>query len=214
MSDLKIEIVPIEKIQPYELNAKIHDEQQVNRIAESIKQFGFDQPIVVDKNYVIIKGHGRRLASIKLGIERVPVLVRDDLTEEQVRASRLSDNRVAIGDIDGEIFQQELSSLDYSLDGIFDSKELDFFSFDMAEMNLDAIVEDISKEVAEQEKQTASKIEEMNTKAVKIDKALGFSTIQGKDEKIIARFMALAEGETELEGSDAFVAYLKTIVSG
>ncbi|HHP0317040.1 phage tail protein (plasmid) [Acinetobacter baumannii] len=81
----------VDDVKPYELNAKIHSEEQVAKIAESIARFGWDQPIVVDKNGVIIKGHGRRLAAIKLGLIEVPVLVRDDLNEEQVKAARLAD---------------------------------------------------------------------------------------------------------------------------
>ncbi|MCZ3203251.1 phage tail protein [Acinetobacter baumannii] len=91
MSELKIQMWIVDDVKPYELNAKIHSEEQVAKIAESIARFGWDQPIVVDKNGVIIKGHGRRLAAIKLGLIEVPVLVRDDLNEEQVKAARLAD---------------------------------------------------------------------------------------------------------------------------
>lgn len=91
MSELKIQMWIVDDVKPYELNAKIHSEEQVAKIAESIARFGWDRPIVVDKNGVIIKGHGRRLAAIKLGLIEVPVLVRDDLNEEQVKAARLAD---------------------------------------------------------------------------------------------------------------------------
>ena len=63
--DFKVESWDVEKLIPYENNVKIHDEKQVKKIAESIKRFGWDQPIVVDKDGVIIKGHGRRLAALK-----------------------------------------------------------------------------------------------------------------------------------------------------
>lgn len=68
--ELKIEWWPIEAVKPYENNVKIHDEEQVEKIAQSIKQFGFDQPIVVDKDGVIIKGHGRTEASRFLGLKK------------------------------------------------------------------------------------------------------------------------------------------------
>ncbi|HBC3632750.1 ParB/Srx family N-terminal domain-containing protein, partial [Acinetobacter baumannii] len=116
----------VDEVKPYELNAKIHDKAQVERIAQSIKEFGWDQPIVVDKEGVIIKGHGRREAALLLGLKVVPVLVRSDLDEHQVRAARLADNRVAIGDIDTDLLQKELQTLNFDLEGIFDKKELNF----------------------------------------------------------------------------------------
>lgn len=74
---------------PYEMNAKKHDEQQIRDLAAAIKKRGFDQPITVDKHDVIITGHGRREAALLAGLERVPVIVRDDLSEEEVKAKRL-----------------------------------------------------------------------------------------------------------------------------
>ena len=121
---MKVQVWPIEKLKPYENNVKIHDEKQVGKIAESIKRFGWDQPIVVDKDGIIIKGHGRTLAAKSLGLKEVPVLVRDDLTPDQVNAARIADNRVAMGDIDTEGLQRELQLIDLDLSGIFDAKEL------------------------------------------------------------------------------------------
>lgn len=109
--ELKIEWWPIEAVKPYENNVKIHEEEQVEKIAQSIKQFGFDQPIVVDKDGVIIKGHGRTEASRFLGLKKVPVLVRRDLTEEQIKAARIADNRVAISDFDTVGLQNEIASI-------------------------------------------------------------------------------------------------------
>ena len=88
----KIELIDLEKLVPYELNSKIHDDAQVKKIAESIKQFGWDQPIVVDKDMVIIKGHGRSLAAKLLGVKQVPVLVRDDVIEEGRLKQPLADD--------------------------------------------------------------------------------------------------------------------------
>lgn len=213
MIKLNIQEWEVERVQPYELNAKIHDKDQVERIAKSIKDFGWDQPIVVDKDGVIIKGHGRRLAAISLGITKVPVWVRDDLTAEQARAARLADNRVAVGDIDADILKQELAdfNLDF-LDGIFDQKELDFMFADMAEINFDAVVTDLDTAVSEQDEQTLQKLLDADARPVPIQKALGFKEVFGKDERVIVRFMAVAEGETGLEGASAFVSYLNQLM--
>jgi len=209
---LQIDLWDTEKLIPYELNSKIHDEKQVEKIAKSIQEFGWDQPIVVDCNGVIIKGHGRRLAAIKLGLAKVPVLVRHDLTEEQVRAARLADNRVAVGDIDAELLQKELASLDFDLEGIFDRKELDFMSADLGEMNEEAFALDLDEEVAKQSAETIKKIEETDERPVKIDKALGFKQISGKDERYVARFMAQVEAETGKTGADAFVEFVRNLM--
>lgn len=197
-------------VHPYELNAKIHDVKQVERIAKSIREFGWDQPIVVDADGVIIKGHGRRLAALSLGLTQVPVWVRDDLTPAQVRASRLADNRVAVGDLNTDVLQQELADLEFDLSGIFDKKELDFVVADLGEINADAFVADIENEVATQAEKTMEKIREVDERSVKVQDALGFKFIKGGDERTIASFMATIEEDTGLTGADAFVAFAKS----
>ena len=206
----KIELIDLEKLVPYELNSKIHDDAQIKKIAESIKQFGWDQPIVVDKDMVIIKGHGRSLAAQHLGLKQVPVLVRDDLTPDQVRAARLADNRVAVGGIDTELLKQELADLDYDLGNIFDAKELSFLEAELSEMNFDAFVPDLNEAVAAQSGESTRKIEAADERPVAIAAALGFKTIQGSDEQAVAFFMAMIESETGLTGAEAFVKFAST----
>ena len=75
---------------PYDKNAKKHDKTQINNVAESIKQYGFVQPVVIDKDGVIVIGHCRTLAAKKLGMEEVPCVCVDDLTSEQVKALRFN----------------------------------------------------------------------------------------------------------------------------
>lgn len=212
MKKLQIELWDMQKLIPYELNSKVHDEKQVEKIAKSIQEFGWDQPIVVDSDGVIIKGHGRRMAALKLGLAKVPVLVRDDLSPDQVRAARLADNRVAVGDIDAELLQKELASLDFDLEGIFDKKELDFMSADLGEMNEDAFALDLDEEVSKQSAETIKKIEETDERPIKIEKALGFKQINGKDERYVARFMAQVEAETGKSGADAFVEFVRNLM--
>ena len=85
----------IDRIKPYEQNPRKITDKAIEVVAESIKSFGFKNPILVDKDGVIIAGHTRRLAAQKLGIESVPVVVCDDLTEQQVKALRLADNKTS-----------------------------------------------------------------------------------------------------------------------
>lgn len=209
----RIEVWDWDKLIPYDLNVKDHDDGQVSRIAKSIDEFGWDQPIVVDPNGVIIKGHGRRLAAKKLGITKVPVWVRDDLTEDQIRASRLADNRVAISNIDTDLLQKELADLNFDLNGIFDQKELEFVVADLGEVNVSAFVDDLDSAIEEQNQETAKAMTESSERAVKIDKALGFKTISGKAERSVAMFMAMIVGETGKSPELAFVEFVNTFVN-
>lgn len=213
MKPMNISLRPISEIKPYEMNVKNHDPKQVEKIAKSITEFGWDQPIVVDKNSIVIKGHGRRLAAISLGMTKVPVLMRDDLTEDQVKAARLADNRVAISGIDTEMLQKELASMSFDLDGIFDAKELEFLVADLGEINADAFVTDLDEQVKIQSDETAQKIEEADAKEVRIDKVLGFKAISGKDERAVVRFMAQIEAESGLQPAEAFVHFVKSLIA-
>lgn len=96
---------------PYENNSKRHPPEQVAAIATSIHAFGFDQPVVVDKNRVIIKGHGRTLAAISLGITEIPVLVREDISENDARFLREVDNQIQSAEWDDENLASELREL-------------------------------------------------------------------------------------------------------
>lgn len=113
----KIEMWPIEKVKPYPKNAKKH---KVKWIAKSIKEFDFDQPIVVDKKGIVIKGHGRLEAAKQLELTEVPVIVRKDLNKKQAAMARLADNRAAQGGgFDIEILGEELETLKLDYDENF-----------------------------------------------------------------------------------------------
>lgn len=88
-----IELVSPDELIPYENNPKEHPTWQIDKIASSIKNHGFDQPIVVDSGGEIIKGHGRQQAAKKLGLDAVPVVRREDLSAAQAKAARLADNK-------------------------------------------------------------------------------------------------------------------------
>ncbi len=210
---MKIELWDIDRVKPYGLNSKKHDERQVDGIINSIQRFGFDQPIVVDKDGVIIKGHGRRLASIKLKLKQVPVLVRADLNEEQANAARIADNRAAIGDIDTELLKLGLEALNLDdLKGIFDEKEIDFLDADMTEMNTDMFITDLDNAVAVQTQETNEKFDKVGAKRVSIAKAMGFGNIIGADQIHVSRFMAQIETLTKKKGDEAFVTFIKQLV--
>lgn len=96
---------------PYENNPRNNDEA-VQYVAESIRNFGFKVPIIIDKNNVIVAGHTRLKAAVELGLKQVPCIIADDLTEEQVKAFRLADNKVGeIAEWDYEQLQKELAEI-------------------------------------------------------------------------------------------------------
>lgn len=108
---MKITQTAIELIKPYTKNAKKHPEDQVEKIKRSIEEFGFNQPIVVDKDNVVIVGHGRLMAAMQLGLKTVPVLT-VNLTEEQAKAYRLADNKLNESDWDMDLVLEELKELE------------------------------------------------------------------------------------------------------
>lgn len=114
----------IGEIKPYEKNPRKND-NAVDAVASSISQFGFKNPIVIDGNNVIICGHTRYKAAQKLGLDVVPCVIADDLTEEQIKAYRLADNKVA------ELAEWDIDLLGEELDDIFDIDMSDF-GFDIA----------------------------------------------------------------------------------
>jgi len=130
----RVERVPIEDLIPYANNAKSHPDEQVKKIASSIKNYGWDQPIVVDADDEIIKGHGRRQAAELLGIDEVPVIRRDDLTDAEAKAARIADNKTAESPWDDDLLASELELL-----GDFEAIELGF-----DEDELDSVIGDAS----------------------------------------------------------------------
>lgn len=125
MDKLKIEYVPIDSIKPYKRNAKLHPDEQVEQICNSIRETGFNDPIGVwhDEN---VEGHGRLLAAEKLGMKEVPIIRLDDLTDEQRRAYMLAHNKLTMNSgFDVELLDMELAeieTIDMTLLG-FDDKE-------------------------------------------------------------------------------------------
>ena len=118
----------IDDLIPYENNPRVNDEA-VKYVANSIKEFGFKVPIIVDKNNVIVAGHTRYKACKELGIKNVPVIIADDLNEEQIKAFRLADNKVSEkAEWNFNMLDEELADLDIDMSD---------FGFDKLDINVD-----------------------------------------------------------------------------
>lgn len=108
---MKIINIKTTDIKPYDKNPRKND-GAVDMVANSIKEFGFKVPIIVDKNNIIVAGHTRHKAAKKLGLKEVPVIIADDLTDEQIKAFRLADNKVGeIAEWDFDLLGEELDNL-------------------------------------------------------------------------------------------------------
>lgn len=133
----------IDELIPYENNPRLNDEA-VEYVKNSIKEFGFKVPVVIDKNNVIIAGHTRIKASKELGIKNIPCIIADDLTEEQVKAFRLADNKVSDFSIwDNKKLLEELDGLNDIFTGF---NESDFFTDDLEDVDFDLNDKDILKD--------------------------------------------------------------------
>lgn len=129
----------INDIKEYENNPR-NNEEAVDYVAESIEKFGFKVPVIVDKDNVIVAGHTRIKAAKKLGYDKVPCIVADDLTEEQIKAFRLADNKTSeFAEWDFEKLEEEL-------------RELNFSNIDMSLFNFDLSFEDELEPKEDEEK--------------------------------------------------------------
>lgn len=124
--------VPVKSLKPYGKNPRKND-KAVEYVANSIRQFGFKVPIVIDSNYEIVCGHTRWKASKVIGMETVPCIMADDLTEDQIRAFRLADNKTAeMAGWDFDLLEEEFDLIDPAL---FDMADFGFF--DNGDVNID-----------------------------------------------------------------------------
>ena len=126
---MQVELISVQSIKPYTGNPRVISEDAVSSVSESIEKFGWQQPIVLDKNKTIVVGHTRFLAAQRLGLSEVPVTVAEDLSEDEIRAYRVLDNKLnELADWDMELLDKELEALGEggdlaSLLSIFDIKE-------------------------------------------------------------------------------------------
>lgn len=145
--ELKIEYLGVEELKPYENNARKHESVDVEAIKKSIKEFGFNDPIGVWKNNIIIEGHGRLLAAKELKMDKVPVIRFDSLTDEQRRAYTLAHNKTAeLSSWDFEKLEAELEAIDIDMSD---------FGFEEIEEQNNEVEEDEPPEVDEQAEPTS-----------------------------------------------------------
>lgn len=215
----QIEMWDVSEIYPYDKNVKIHTTSQIESLAKVIQSQGWDVPIVVDKNGVIIKGHGRRMAAIFLGLEKVPVICRRDMTEDEVKAARLADNRVALGDFDVDLMKEELATLQessFDMNALgFDPKELDMMLGDLDKMDESVLTNNSKPDEIVIPTSTSSETAEKEPpkpKQFQIIEVLGFKTMPGIYRESFVKFIKLAEESTGEIGAVAFGKMIDSLI--
>jgi ParB-like chromosome segregation protein Spo0J len=144
---MKIEQIPTDKLIPYARNAKRHDAAQVSKLAGSIREFGFNNPVLIDKDNGIVAGHGRVMAAQKLELKTVPCIRLGHLTDTQRRAYILADNRLAEigGGWDEEMLRNEINDL------IAEKSPIDLLGWSDIELedllNAEKIIDEAEKEI-------------------------------------------------------------------
>lgn len=151
MSNLEIQYKPIGDLIPYVNNSRTHSDEQVMQVASSIKEFGFTNPLLIDSKGGIIAGHGRLLAARKLGMDEVPTIVLDGLSDAQRKAYVIADNKLALNSgWDEDLLKvelEELGMLNFDLELLgFDERELANIFDPLAEQEQSELVEETYSE--------------------------------------------------------------------
>ena len=213
----------ISELQPYKNNPR-NNKEAVKYVANSIKEFGFKVPIIIDKNNEIIAGHTRLEASKKLGLKEVPCIIAADLTEEQVKAFRLADNKVSeIAEWDFDLLEQELADIQ--------DIDMSMFDFDLSSLDNEEekeIIEDdfdVDNNIPEEpkakygdiyqlgkhflmcgdstkEEDVAKLIDRNNINMVYTDAPYGISIVNNKTHKVGAENLAKNKEYLEVKGDD------------
>jgi hypothetical protein len=216
MTNKVVTLIAVADLVPYEKNAKKHSDEQIEKLSALIGKYGWTSPIVTDKNLVIIAGHGRRLAALNIGLEKVPVIIRDDLSEVDAMALRLADNRVASTEYDLELEQLEMADI-IDMDEAFDltmlgytEHEANFATDDLIDMEDTVFVEDIGAAVEKQKAENEQKTKETDDIAAPIADALGFKRVTIAESRKIRELMAKIELRAGCKGVEALIYVLET----
>ena len=143
---MNITNIPISELKEYESNPRLINDDAIEKVATSIKEFGFKVPIIVDEDNVIVAGHTRKLAAQLIGMDEVPVIIADDLTEEQIKAFRLADNKVSeFSEWDFDKLEEEINSIESGFTG-FTAEDIEkMFGVDDGEESFDDVGGDLEK---------------------------------------------------------------------
>jgi hypothetical protein len=217
LSDAPIEQWLLSDLIVYENNNKKHAPDSVRELAASIKEHGFENPILIEEDNTIISGHGRALAAEQLGMTYVPVRVAKGITKIQARKLRIAANKVTSTDYDTNMMQielKELQDLDVDLGGMgLTEREFQSLLTDVGEIKFDTLTDDISGSVAIHEEGIARVAEEVEGSEVPLSKAFGFKKVPVAGVRTITRFLGVIEEQTGKVGLDALLQHMSEVVA-
>lgn len=215
---IKEEQLDISSLKEYEFNAKEHkeDSDDFKALVSSISRHGISSPINVDKNMVIITGHGRVMACKKLGLPTIRGRIRTDLTDNQVKELRISDNRSVSNEYDTALQRLEFKQLDVSETDLtalnINMAEFEKMTLDFTVMDSAAFTEDLDKDVDDQAKESEQDIKKTDLKLVSVVNGLGFKVVTVDATRKIAKFIATLQEQFDLEDpAAAFVKFIEEV---
>jgi hypothetical protein len=217
-SNATVQLLDLNTLVPFAGNVKIHSEEQIDKLTKLIERFGWSSPIVVDKDLEIIAGHGRRLAALKLGLKKVPVIVRVDLNKAEANALRLADNKVSSQDYDQALQAEQLIELsellgDFDLTDLgYSEHEINFTTGDIDEMDELIFVDDISGAVEKQKDDNKTKTQEIDDVAAPVGDALGFKRVTIAESRVLKELMGKIEQKTGKTGVEALINFVSANV--
>lgn len=153
----QIKEVEISKLKEYYKNNKIHTEDQISLLVQAIDKFGFTTPLLIDSNNIIIAGHGRKVAADRLGLKKVPCIVIDDLTENEIKALRIADNRI------GELAETSMLNIKEEYFDLLESGSGIEFLTGYTEEDFSDLLEEDNTEVSEDDFEAPEDVEEIKT---------------------------------------------------
>lgn len=198
---------------PYDNNVKRHPRKHIEALKALMLRHGFSKgnPIQVDRNMIIIAGHGRTEAACELEMPVVPVVIRTDLSDEEVKRWRLEENKSVSNDYDVVGMKAEIAEL-LELDGPligFDDKEWAVLTEDLtADFDADTMIADLEAEMESASRHHEETTEKARSEQVAITDLLGFRHVPAGQQRKIVKFVARLEAETGKTGAEAFLAHV------
>ena len=199
---------------PYDNNVKRHPRKHIEALKALMLRHGFSKgnPIQVDRNMIIIAGHGRTEAACELEMPVVPVVIRTDLSDEEVKRWRLEENKSVSNDYDVVGMKSEIAEL-LELDGPligFDDKEWAVLTEDLtADFDADTMIADLEAEMENASRHHEETTEKARSEQVAITDLLGFRHVPAAQQRKIVKFVARLEAETGKTGAEAFLAHVE-----
>lgn len=212
---VQTELWALDRLIPYENNAKKHTPEKIDQIAAWILARGWTQPILVQRSTgSIIAGHGRRLAAIKLNLKNVPVIPLD-VDDGEARKMRLADNALVSTDYDIQKMQNEifeLKNLGFEIDNLgFSIKELDFLNETIVQFDDEAFIDDITVAVETQKTENVKKQAETDGQDTPLSKIFGFKRLTIAQGRKVRSFMSFIEQETGKNGAEALMTHIQQL---